>query len=414
MAVRQLQALEKRVAKDFPILSIKVHGKRLAYLDNAATTQKPKQVLEAIDDYYAKHNANPHRGVYELSAQATQAYEDARAATAGFLGAKPNNLVFTRNATEAVNLVSYSWAAHNLSAGDTILLTHMEHHANLIPWQQVAKKLKLKLAFATLTTDFQLDLPEYERILEEENVGLAAFTHCSNVLGTINPVKQMAAKARKSGAVVLIDAAQSVPHFPVDFKSIGADFLVFSGHKMLGPMGIGGLLAKESMLESMPPFMTGGEMIRSVSWKTSTWNDVPWKFEAGTQNVGGAVGLEAAVKYLRKIGLGQILSHGSSLMKYALNELSAVEGFSSYCPPDPQKRVPILSFNLAGIHPHDLAAILDSSGVCIRAGHHCAMPLMGKLGVGSTARASFYLYNSTNDVDALVSSVLRAKRLFTQ
>jgi cysteine desulfurase/selenocysteine lyase len=399
------------IRSDFPILQRKVHGKRLVYLDNAATTQKPRQVIGALTDYYSSHNANVHRSAHTLGEEATEAYEGAREKVAAFVGAPAKGLVFTRGTTEATNLVRFAWGGRHVRRGDTIVTTLMEHHSNIVPWQLLARQNGASLKFVGLEQDGTLDMVSMESALGD-SPALVAVTQCSNVLGTVNDVARICSMARRAGAKTVVDAAQSVPHMPVDFSALGCDFFAFSGHKMLGPTGIGALAARKDLLEEMDPFQGGGEMIRDVFPDHSTWNDVPLKFEAGTANIADAIGLGAAVDYLTAVGMKKVRDHEVRLVKYALEALGEVEGFRMYGPRAPARRGGVVSFNLADIHAHDLATILDEDGIAIRAGHHCAQPLMKWLGVAATSRASFYIYNSPEDVDALVAGLKRAKEIF--
>jgi len=401
------------IRSDFPILSRQVHGKPLVYLDSTASSQKPNTVIEAMSHYYHNYNANVHRGVYEISEEATVAMEKARVKVARFLNARQSKqIIFTRNTTESINLVAYSWGNANIHAGDLILLTEMEHHSNLVPWQLLAQRIGARLEFVPVTENGLLRLDVYEQLLEQKPK-LVAFTHMSNVLGTITPAQQMIAQAHAAGAIVLLDAAQSVPHLPVDVQELNVDFLCFSAHKMLGPTGIGVLYGKRDLLEAMPPFMGGGDMIRTVDLRESTWNDLPWKFEAGTPAIAEAVGLGAAVDYLNTIGMERVLQHERELIAYALEQLQAVPELKLYGP-DASQRGGVAAFTLGEIHPHDLASILDSEvGVAIRAGNHCAMPLHKKYGLGATARASFYVYTNKADIDMLVQGLHKAKQIFS-
>ena len=401
----------ERVREDFPILKRKVHGKRLVYLDNAATTQKPQSVIDALVRFYSAYNSNVHRSVHTLGEEATAAYEGAREKVASFVGGTARGLVFVRGTTEATNLVRFAWGDRNVKKGDVLVSTLMEHHSNIVPWQLLAKSKGATLRFVGLQPDGTLDLGSFEDLLKE-SPRLVAVTHCSNVLGTINDVAAICSKARKAGAVTLVDGAQSVPHFPVDVAAVGADFYAFSGHKMLGPTGIGALLAKKSTLEEMDPFHGGGEMIREVFPDHSTWNDVPYKFEAGTVNIADAIGLGAAVDYLASIGMAKVRKHEALLLGYALEVLSKVRGFHAYGPEDPSERGGVISFNLADVHPHDLATILDEEGIAIRSGHHCAQLLMRWLDVAATSRASFAVYNSYDDIDALKAGLEKAGAIF--
>jgi cysteine desulfurase/selenocysteine lyase len=397
---------------DFPILATEVNGHRLVYLDSAATSQKPLAVIEAIDTYYREYNANVHRGIYSIAERATAAYENARAATARFINAPdPRGIVFTRNATEAINLVANTWGRQNIGRGDTIVLTEMEHHANLVPWQLLVQEKDGDLEFIPITDDGILRLDVFE-VLLRLRPKLVAFTHVSNTLGTINPVAEMVAMAHAAGALVLVDGAQGVPHVPVDVQALGADFYVFSGHKMLGPTGSGALWARRELLEAMPPFMAGGEMIREVHLRRSEWNEVPWKFEAGTPDIAAAIGLGVAADYLRDLGMDRVAAHERELVAYALETLRHdVPEIILYGPPAEQ-RGGVIPFNLPGIHPHDVAQILDRFGIAIRAGHHCTMPLHERLDLAATGRASFNVYSTREDVDALAVGLREVVRVF--
>jgi len=401
----------EKVRADFPILNRKVHGKRLVYLDNAATTQKPRAVIDALVDYYSRYNSNVHRSVHTLGEEATEAYESARERTASFVGAKAKELVFVRGTTEATNLVRFAWGAANVKKGDLLVTTLMEHHSNIVPWQLLAKSREATLEFVGLNSDGTLDMDSFERLLKEAP-RLVTVTHCSNVLGTINDVAAICAKARSAGATTLVDGAQAVPHLPVDVGAVGADFYAFSGHKMLAPTGIGALIAKKKTLEEMEPFHGGGEMIREVFLDRSTWNDVPYKFEAGTVNIADAIGFGAAVDYLNAIGMDRVRDHEVRLLDYAMQALSKVKGFGAYGPQDSRGKGGVISFNLADVHPHDLATILDEEGIAIRSGHHCAQPLMHWLDVAATSRASFAVYNSYDDIDALKAGLEKAGKIF--
>ena len=398
------------VRPDFPILRQQVHGHRLVYLDSAATTQKPRQVIDAIAGYYESLNANVHRGAYDLAVRATEAYEAVRGDVAAFVGAPdPAGVIFVRGTTEAINLVASSLGRARVRKGDTIVVTAMEHHSNLIPWQLLAEAREAQLVMVELTPDRQIDMDDYRRALEREPK-IVSFTHVSNVLGTINPVVELTRLAHDAGAAVVVDGAQAVPHLPVNVASLDADFYVFSGHKMLAPMGIGVLVGKPALLDAMPPYHGGGEMIRTVHDTSATYAPLPHKFEAGTPNVEGAVGLGAAIRYLRDLGMDEVAGHERALARYALERLAAVEDLTLYGPAG--ERAGVVSFTLADIHPHDLATIVDSEGVAIRAGHHCAQPLMRRLDVAATARATFYVYNTREDVDALVAALEKARSLF--
>ncbi|HEV2138677.1 MAG TPA: cysteine desulfurase [Nitrososphaerales archaeon] len=399
------------VRADFPILKREVHGKRLVYLDNAATTQKPRSVIDVLVDYYSRYNSNVHRSVHTLGEEATAAYEASREKAAKFVGGPTKGLVFLRGTTEATNLVRFAWGEGNVKKGDVLVTTLMEHHSNIVPWQLLAKKKEATLKFVGLNEDGTLDMGQFEELLKE-SPRLVAVTHCSNVLGTINDVAQICAKAKRAGATTVVDGAQSVPHMPVNVESIGCDFYAFSGHKMLGPTGIGALVGRKELLESMEPFQGGGEMIREVFPDRSTWNDVPYKFEAGTVNIADAIGLGAAVDYLSMIGMDKVREHEVRLVEYALETLPKVKGFRHYGPADPRRKGGVISFNLADVHPHDLATILDEEGIAIRSGHHCAQPLMRWLDVAATSRASFHVYNSYDDVDALKAGLEKAGVIF--
>ena len=400
-----------KVRADFPILKRKVHGKRLVYLDNAATTQKPQVVIDALVDYYSRYNSNVHRSVHTLGEEATAAYEGAREKTAKFVGASPRGLVFVRGTTEATNLVRFAWGEKNVKKGDLLVATLMEHHSNVVPWQLLARSKGASLKFVGLEKDGTLDMDSFEALMKE-SPKLVAMAHCSNVLGTINDVGALCAKARKAGAVTVVDGAQSVPHFPVDVSSIDSDFYAFSGHKMLGPTGIGALAATKETLEEMDPFQGGGEMIKEVFEDHATWNDVPHKFEAGTVNIADAIGLGAAVDYLSGLGMDRVRKHEVQLLEYAFEALGKVKGFRAYGPSDADKKGGVISFNYADVHPHDMATILDEEGVAIRSGHHCAQPLMRWLDVPATNRASFHVYNSYDDIDALKAGILKAGAIF--
>lgn len=396
------------VRKDFPLLTRSMQGKPLVYLDSAATSQKPNIVLRTLDEYYRFHNANVHRGVYQLAEEATEAYESARTVLAAFLGAAPEETIFVRNATEGINLVANAWGRANLAAGDAILLTEMEHHSNLVPWQIVAKASGAELRYAGLREDGSLDLESVERQLSGGRVRLVATTYISNVLGSIVPVERVAMLAHAAGALYLVDAAQAAPHAAIDVRRLGADFLVLTGHKMLGPMGIGVLYGRKEILEEMPPFLGGGEMIRKVRLQQSSWNDLPWKFEAGTPSVGDAVALAAAVGYLQNLGMDQIAAHDTMLAEYAQTALAGLRGLTVI---GPRQRGALVAFAVDGIHPHDLASVLDEQGIAVRAGHHCAQPLHDRLGLAATTRASFYIYNDEADVDRLVAGIDLAQQV---
>ena len=407
------------VRADFPILKREVHGKPLVYLDNAATSQKPEAVITSMTEYYRQYNANIHRGVHTLAEEATAAYESARRRVGRFINAyRPSEVVFVRNTTEAINLVAMSWGRANVGEGDVIILSVMEHHSNLVPWQLLAESSGARLEFIGLDGAGRLVLDELDALLDEygARVKLVGVSGMSNVLGTINPVAEIASRVHEAGALLLVDGAQSVPHVAVDVRLLGADFLAFSGHKMLGPTGIGILWARREILQAMPPFLGGGDMIKSVHLRESEWNDIPHKFEAGTPNMAQAIGLGAAVEYLESLGMENVHAHERQIAAYALERLSAVPDLRIYGPPAVE-RGGVVTFNLIRdgellIHPHDLASILDREGVAIRAGHHCAQPLMEHYGVPATARASFYVYNTEAEVDVLVDALLKAQSVF--
>jgi len=394
---------------DFPLL---VNNPGLHYLDSAATSQKPKVVLDALRDFYETANANPHRGAYALSVRATECYHQSRVRVAQFLGVQDSDcLIFTRGTTEGLNLVAGSWGMANVSSDDEIVVTAMDHHANFVPWQVLAMRRGAKFRVCELTPDGKIDLDFLAGLLNKRTK-IVAVSHVSNALGTINPIAEVARLVReKTDAILVCDGAQSAPHFPVSFDSLGVDFYAFSGHKMLGPMGIGGLIGTRGMLEEMPPYQTGGDMIEFVHDDRTTWNVLPHKFEAGTPNAANAVGLAAAVEYLDKIGMDRVRSHERALMSAAQERLATIEGLHIFGPPA-SERSGVLSFTLGDVHPHDLATILDGEGVCIRAGHHCAQPLMRRLEVPATARASFYVYNDESDIDALVAGIHKAREIF--
>jgi cysteine desulfurase/selenocysteine lyase len=400
----------EEIRHDFPILDRRIGENRLVYLDNAATSQKPRQVIQALTDYYEHHNANIHRGVHRLAEEATAAYEEARQKVARFLGAPDaRDLVFTRGTTESINLVAYAWGRRFLREGDELVLTEAEHHSNLVPWQLAAQASGAKLRFIPILEDGMLDLDEAEHLIGPKT-RLVGCIHASNVLATINPVERLAELAHENGALMLVDGAQSAPHLPVDVEALGCDFFACSGHKMLGPTGVGVLWGRSEILEEMDPFLGGGEMIREVHLDRSTWNDLPYKFEAGTMNVAQAVGLGAAVDYLDGLGMENVREHERHLGEYAYGRLSEIEGITLYGPK--RDRMGLVSFSLPDVHPHDLSQLLDEEGVAIRSGHHCAQPLMRRLGVAATARASFYLYNTEQEADALVEALARAREFF--
>ncbi|HEV7760046.1 MAG TPA: SufS family cysteine desulfurase [Acidimicrobiales bacterium] len=401
------------VRKKFPILERKVNGHRLVYLDSASSSQKPASVIEAMSNYYETTHANVHRGVYAIAEEATRLYEQARAKVARFIGApSPNGVVFAKNVTETINLVANTWGRANLKPGDAVLLTEMEHHANLVPWLMLAEQQGIELRYLPMADDYSLDLSELDRLVD--GVKLVSVTAMSNVLGTITPIPYLAEAAHAAGALILVDAAQHVPHLATDVQALGCDFFGFTGHKMLGPTGIGALWAREELLEAMPAFLGGGEMIRDVRLDGWTPNDIPWKFEAGTPPIAEAIGLGAAVDELEDIGLEAIRAHEVALTAYALRTLTERfgDGLKIYGPSEPAERGGVLSMTLGDIHAHDVSQVLDEHGVCVRAGHHCAKPLMRRLGVSATARASFYVYNDRDDVDALADALDATRDFF--
>ena len=403
-----------RIRKDFPILGREIRpGVQLVYLDSTATTQKPVTVLAAMDRFYRHSNANIHRGIHTLAEEATAIYEKSRDLVAAFIHSpSARQVVFTRNASEAINLVAFTWGRSNLNAGDVIILTEMEHHSNLVPWQMLAAERGIKLEFIPVTGDGLLDLEAYRALLVLAHPRLVAFTHMSNVLGTINPAGEIIRMAHAAGAVTLVDGAQSVPHLPVDVQALEADFLAFSAHKMLGPSGIGALYGRTELLEAMPPFLGGGDMIKTVHLRSFVPNSIPHKFEAGTPAIAEAAGFSAAVEYLAQVGMDAVATHEQEIIAYALDRLMEIPGVTVYGPPA-EKRGGVASFTLAGVHPHDVAQILDASGVAVRAGHHCAQPLHEKFGIPATTRASFYLYNTKEEVDKLVGAIYEVKRIFS-
>ncbi|CBY61530.1 cysteine desulfurase [Listeria monocytogenes] len=402
----------QKIRADFPILAQEINEKPLAYLDNAATSQKPKQVIEALTHYYEFDNANVHRGVHTLAARATDAYESARGKVAKFIHAREvAEIIFTRGTTSAINLVVDSYAEANIEAGDEIVISYLEHHSNLIPWQQLAKRKGAVLKYIELEEDGTISVEQAKKTIGEKTK-IVALAHVSNVLGTITPIKEIAAIAHQFGAVILVDGAQAVPHMEVDVVDLDADFYAFSGHKMMAPTGIGALYGKRELLDAMEPTEFGGEMIDFVELYDSTWKELPWKFEAGTPIIGGAIALGAAIDYLAEVGLANIHAHEQALASYAIEEMSKIEGITIYGPKDASKRCGLVTFNLEGAHPHDIATILDEDGVAIRAGHHCAQPLMKWLDVSSTARASFYIYNTKEEIDALIDGLKLTKEYF--
>ena len=401
------------IKKDFPIFSRQINGRDLVYLDSAATTQKPIEVIDSITSYYKNCNSNIHRGIYSISIEATELYENARNTIAKFINANSSReIIFTRNATEAINLVANAWVSANLKEGDSIILTEMEHHSNLVPWQIIAKKLKLKLNFIKIQADGGLILDNLDDLFTD-NAKFLSLTHVSNVLGTINPIKDIISKAHAHGITTLVDAAQSVPHMSVDVQNIDSDFFVFSGHKMLGPSGIGVLHAKKDILENMEPFLYGGDMISNVSLREAQWNDVPWKFEAGTPNIVGAIGLGKAVDYLDNLGMSNIHKHEQELYSYAIDRFSDLKEFKIFGFENKYSTGGVISFSYSDFHPHDIASILDGESIAVRAGHHCAQPLMEKLGVPATTRASFYVYNDESDIDKLFDGLQKVRSVLT-
>jgi cysteine desulfurase/selenocysteine lyase len=401
-----------RVRREFPILSREIHpGKPLIYLDSAATSQKPSRVIKAMTAYYEQYNANIHRGIHRMAEEATHAHEHARKRVADFIGAASvREVVFTRNTTEAINLVANSWGRPNLERGSVVLLTEMEHHSNLIPWQLLAEERELRLEFVPVTEEGLLDHEAYARLLELKP-RLVAFTHMSNVLGTINPAREMTEMAHQAGAVVLIDAAQSVPHFAVDVAALQADFVAFSGHKMCGPTGIGVLYGREELLAEMPPFMGGGDMIKRVKLREFVPNELPYKFEAGTPSIAEAIGLGEAVDFLNDVGMDAVHAHERILVDHAMERLAEVPGVHQFGPA-PERRGGVISFTFEDIHPHDVAQILDSHGIAVRAGHHCAMPLHESMGIPASTRASFYLYNTLEEIDRFIEALYKVREVF--
>jgi cysteine desulfurase/selenocysteine lyase len=412
------------VKADFPIFSRRFDGRPLIYLDSGATSQKPEVVIEAVADHLREHNANVHRGVYALAQEADAAYDGARRRVAAFVGAQPETTIFTKNVTEAINLVAYSWGRGattggggaggraNVGPGDAVLITQMEHHANIVPWQVLCRERGAELRYLEVDERGEVSLDQLDAELARGDVRMVAITHVSNVLGTILPVAEIVARARAAGAVSLVDGAQAVPHMPVDVAAIGADFYAWTGHKALGPTGIGVLHGRREILESMEPFLTGGDMIASVDFQSATWNELPYKFEAGTPPIAEAVGLGAAVEYLSQIGMDRVRAHECALTAYMLERLGDVPGLRVTGPPEADTRGGLASFTIEGMHPHDIAELADRGGVCIRAGHHCAQPLMRCLGVSATARASIGIYNEPADIDALVDALLAGREVF--
>lgn len=403
-------SFSSRIISDFPILKRRIHGKRFAYLDSAATSQKPLAVIEAMDEFQRKHNANTHRGIYRVSEEATALYEGARASIASFFHADPAEIVFTRNATEAINLVALTWGRANVQTGDNVIVTEMEHHSNLVPWQLLCAEKGAELRVVRVTDDGVPEAKQFSKLLTK-NTKLVAVSGMSNVFGTMPDVTALARRAHRVGAVVLVDAAQLAAHAPVNVKTLGADFIAVSAHKLLGPSGIGCLWGRRELMESMPPFLAGGDMIREVTLERATWNDLPWKFEAGTPNAVGAIGFGAAVRYLLKLGMGAVERHERTLTAYALKKLARVKGVTIYGPQSAAKKSGVIAFTVDGIHPHDLATLLDREGVAIRSGHHCAQPLMRKLGVMATARMSFSVYTTKKDIDQAIFAIIKAREV---
>ena len=403
-----------RIREDFPLLHQERNGHRLVYLDSASSAQKPRSVMQAMDDLMERTYANVHRGVYEIAERTTASFEAARSKVAGFIGARDAaELIFTRNVTEAINLVAYSWGRANLNAGDVVVLTEMEHHANIVPWQILAAERGIELRWIPITPDYRLDLTQLDELLR--GAKLLAVTAMSNVLGTVNDIPLLVAAARAAGALILVDAAQAAPHLPIDVQAWGADFVGITAHKMLGPSGIGALWARREILEAMPPFLGGGEMIRDVRKDGFTTNELPWKFEAGTPAITEAIGWGAAIEYLESVGMDAIHRHEVAITRYALDALAGRFGdrITIYGPADTEHRGGVISFLFPEIHAHDVSQVLDEDAICVRAGHHCAKPLMRVLGIPATSRASFYLYNDTNDVDALVDGLVKAEKFFS-
>ena len=401
-----------KIRGDFPILKRKIRGHNLVYLDSVASSQKPQVVIDAMSEFFKMSYANIHRGIYTIAEEATELYEQARQTTADFIHArKATEIVFTRGTTESINLVRFGWGRKNVRAGDEILLTEMEHHSNLVPWQLLAQETGAQLKFIPFDAQGKLELDRLETLITPRTK-LVALTYVSNMLGTVNPVETVITAAHARGIPVLLDAAQAVPHLAIDVQKLGCDFLAFSSHKMLGPTGIGVLYARETLLEAMDPFMAGGEMIKTVTWERATWNDIPWKFEAGTQSIAEAVGLKSAIDYLNAVGLSAIREHEQSLIRYCMERLPEVKGLAIYGP-SPNDRGGLVAFNLEGIHAHDVAAVLDRNGIAVRAGHHCTQPLHRKLGIDASVRASFYLYNVKEEIDLLIEALQETRKLFT-
>jgi cysteine desulfurase/selenocysteine lyase len=400
------------VRADFPIFARRFDGRELIYLDSGSTSQKPQVVIDALADHLQSHNANVHRGVYALAQEADAAYEAARHKVAAFVRGRPETTIFTKNVTEAINLLAYSWGRANVGAGDAVLITQMEHHANIVPWQVLCRERGATLRYLEVDERGELSLEALDAELARGDVRLVAFAHVSNVLGTINPVAEMTRRIRAAGAISLVDGAQAVPQMAVDLDSLGADFYAWTGHKALGPTGVGVLHGRRELLEQMEPFLTGGDMIASVDFQSASWNELPFKFEAGTPPIAEAVGLGVAVDYLARLGMENVRAHERTLTAYMLERLAEVPGLRVVGPPEAEQRGGLASFTLEGIHPHDVAELADRGGVCIRAGHHCAQPLMRCLGVGATARASVGVYNEASDIDALISALIAGREIF--
>ena len=397
---------------DFPIFKKKINGKELVYLDNASTTQKPYSVIDSITDFYTNYNSNIHRAVYQLAEEATELYEQSREKIANFINVSPEEIVFTRNTTESINLIAHSWARSNLKKDDGIVITELEHHSNIVPWQILCQEIGTRLEYVGIDENGFLDLEHMKKLISSKKVKLVSLSHMSNVLGTIVPIEGIIKVAHEHGIPVIVDGAQSVPHMPVNVKNMDCDFLVFSAHKMLGPTGVGILYAKKEFLEKMRPFMGGGDMIKEVFKFHTNYNEVPYKFEAGTPNIADVVGFGAAIDYLEKIGMENIRRHEISLTEYALESILSLKYVTVYGPRDPKYRGGVISFNIADIHPHDLATIMNDHGIAIRSGHHCAQVLMQRLDVPATSRASFYIYNTKEEIDKFVNAIKEAGRIF--
>lgn len=405
--------LDNKIKNDFPILFQEVNDEPLVYLDNAATSQKPKQVIDSLVHYYEHDNANVHRGVHTLAERATSSYEASREKVRNFINAKSTKeVLFTRGTTTAINWLSRSYGDANVSAGDEILISQMEHHSNIVTWQELAKRQNATLVYVDLTDEGELDIEDFKKKLSHKTK-IVSLAHASNVLGVVNPIEELTELVHEVGAVIVVDGAQSVPHMSVDVQDLDADFYAFSGHKMCGPTGIGVLYGKQNLLEKMEPIEFGGEMIDFVYHDHSTWTELPWKFEAGTPNIAGAIALGSAIDYLTEIGMDNIHQHEQELVEYVFPKLKAIEGLTIYGPQDPKKHTGVIAFNIDGVHPHDTSTALDMEGVAVRAGHHCVQPLLTYLGVQSTARASFYFYNTKKDADRLVEAIIATKEFFT-